>query len=178
MGFLAWSLHARRACAIPIESEAMNKSECRNREQVLQEVRALVERGLPDQALNLIKATDAIDPVMMNAAGVCHLRAGRPTKAIEVFHRLCVGDGIGLRPGVSPLHVANFATALLLVGNLHGCRHHLRHVEQSHPVAVQLQSAIAEWERSLRGWQRLLLPLGMCDPKRPIDLDSPPGAFQ
>ena len=156
----------------------MNKSESRSRELVLQEVRALVERGQPDEALKLIRSAGGADPMLTNAAGVCHLRAGRPAEAVEVFHGLCVGEGIGLRPGASPLHVANFATALLLTGNLHGCRHHLQYVEDSHPVAVRLRSAIAAWEGSLGGWRRVLLRVGMCQPKGPIDLGSPAGAFE
>lgn len=170
-------MRALRVCAIPVECKVMKKSEPAGREQLLQRVRALVEQGKADEALKLIKSVDGTDPVLMNAAGVCYLRAGRPAKAVEVFHRLCVGDGLGVRAGTSPLHVANFAAALLLSGNLNGCRHKLRLVDRSHPVAVQLHSAIARWEGSLGAWQRVLLRLGMFEPERPIGLDGPAGAF-
>lgn len=146
--------------------------------RLLPEIFALVERGLPDEALKLIKSANGTDPELLNATGVCYLRAGRPEKAVEVFHRLCVGEGLGLRSDASPLHVANFATALLMAGNLNGCRHHLRFVDRSHPVAVQVHAAIAGWEGSLGGWQRALLRLGMCEPKRPLELGCPPGALQ
>jgi|GEM_PF-2881967 len=170
-------LRGHGVCAIPLEIEAMKSSESLVRERVLREVVALVERGLPDEALKLLKSANGADPVLLNAAGVCHLRAGRPDRAVEVFRRLCVGEGIGMRPDVSQLHAANFATALLLSGNLNACRHHLRFVEPSHPVAVQVGAAIAKWERSLGRWRQLMLRLGLWDPKRPIELDSPAGVI-
>ncbi|MFG0243399.1 MAG: hypothetical protein ACF8R9_11505 [Phycisphaerales bacterium JB054] len=170
-------MRAHGVCAIPLEIEAMKSSESVVRERVLREVVALVERGLPDDALKLLKSANGADPVLMNAAGVCHLRAGRPDRAVEVFRRLCVGEGIGIRPDANQLHVANFATALLLSGNLNACRHHLRLVDPRHPVAAQVSGAIAGWEASLGGWQRLLRRVGMYEPKRPLELGSPPGSF-
>lgn len=155
----------------------MTSSESVGRERVLREVVALVDRGLPEEALKLIKSANGADPVLINAVGVCHLRAGRPDRAVEVFRGLCVGEGIGVRSGASQLHVANFATALLLTGNLNACRHHLRLVDPRHPVAVQLSGAISAWEASLGGWRRLLRRAGVYEPKRPIELGSPPGSF-
>lgn len=156
----------------------MSESESERTERVLQEVRVLAEQGQADEALRILKSVNGDDPVLMNAAGVCHLRAGRPAQAVQVFHRLCVGEGVGLRSAVPPLHIANFATALLLSGNLHGCIYHLRYVDRSHPVSAQLHAAIANWERSLGGWRRLLRRLGMYEPERPLELDTPPGAFR
>jgi len=157
----------------------MNRSDTATREHVLGEVRALVNEGKLSDALQLIAASGIKDAELANAAGVCHLRAGRPERAVDVFRELCVGEGVGVKPDASPLHVVNFATALLLTRNLSGCRHMLRHLGASpHPAAIRLRTALTTWEHSLGRWRRLGLKLGLWEPRTPIDLGFPPGALQ
>jgi hypothetical protein len=154
----------------------MNSSNGPDREHVLGRARDLVNQGKFDEALKVITTSGIKDAAVANAAGVCHLRAGRPDRAVAVLRDLCVGDGTDVKHDASPLHVVNYATALLLTGNLSGYRHVLRSVAESqHPAAVRLSTATTVWERSLGRWRRLGMMLGVWTPKLPIDLGFPPG---
>lgn len=154
----------------------MNSMNGTAREPVLARVRDLVDSGKFDEALGVIAASGIQDPLLVNAAGVCHLRAGRPARAVEVFRGLCVGEGVGIRRGAPPLHVANYASALLLAENLSGYRNAVRSLdESSHPDAARLRAAVTGWERSLGRWRRLALTLGVWLPKQPFGGGPPPG---
>lgn len=75
---------------------------------------------------------------------------------------------------------AGFARCLvlLLAGNLAACKHHLGQLTQPHPAGDQRRAAIANWERSMGPWRRLLLALGVYGPRQPMALGCAPGALR
>ena len=69
----------------------------------------------------------------------------------------------------------NFVTALLLEGNLDGCRNALAGLQdRDHPTAAKLNAAVERWRKGLTLRQRLGLAMGFL-PDVPIDLGFPPG---
>lgn len=156
----------------------MSKSNFASLEQALAQVRKLVDEDNAREALDVIAKFGANSAEMRNAYGVCLMRAGDLDKAIETYRGLCVGEGVNLRSDAPPVHLTNFATALLLKGNLTGCLDILHHLQGSpHPAAARLQAAIDRWRQSLTWWQRLGLSTGAYEPRKPVDLGFPPGDF-
>ena len=98
-------------------------------------------------------------------------------EALGVFESLVFkSDGISPRKNVPELLLTNLATALLLSGDARGCLQILSDLKNSDYVPVaRLQLAIDRWWRSLSLWQRLRFCLGRT-PRRPVELDFPPGA--
>lgn len=72
----------------------------------------------------------------------------------------------------------NFATALLLDGNLSGCLLILDEMDaEKDPAVQQLRAAINNWRRGLSIWQKLMLFCGD-KPKAPVQLDYLPGHLE
>jgi len=146
---------------------------------VLALVQKLLEKDNPNQAIELIRGFGQESPELLNAYGVALMRAGAPSKAIEVYRRLVLyGDSVCTMPNVPTLFKTNFATALLLTGNVTGCLTMLREAGDEQDMGVkQLRAAIATWMRSLSWWQRLLFKVFERLPGIPVTLGFAPGGL-
>lgn len=83
--------------------------------------------------------------------------------------------GIYLKDDVPDKFRINFATALLLRGNVSGCKQLLKELsDRKSPRLQRLRAAIKAWKKTLSIWQRLDLVLGG-EPKRVVELDFEPG---
>jgi hypothetical protein len=143
---------------------------------LLGQVQALLEQDQPAAALEQIRRSGLNSPWLVNAAAVCRLRLGNPKVAVETFRGLVLGaGGLVLREDVPALYKINFATALLIDGNLSGGLRVLDEVrEEGHPAVVEIRDAIRRWKAGMTFWQRLWRSLGG-EPSRPLVLDFPPG---
>jgi hypothetical protein len=144
---------------------------------VLALIRRLLSESKPKEAIDRIRRFGATCPELSNAYGVCLMRAGETAKAIELYRNFCIGEGgVCLRPDVPIVFKTNFATALLLAGNVAGCLSVLQEISREHDAGVvKLRVAIARWKRSLTWLERCWFAMSGEAPKRPVVLDFPPG---
>ena len=142
----------------------------------LERIQALLDAGRAEHALNLINAKGAGSPAMENARAVCLLRMQEPGHAVQTLRGInLMRESVCTRRDVPVQFKTNFATALLLSGNVSGCLSVLSEIEDdSHPRVGQLRAAIHRWEASLSFWQRLLWRLG-AEPSCPVTIDFLPG---
>jgi hypothetical protein len=140
-------------------------------------VRQLLEAGRTAEARDVVLGIKARTPELQNALGVCWLRLGETAKAIDLYRTMVLVDGgVCFRPNAPDNAVINYATALLLAGNMAGCEATLdanRQVNGS--GAARLREAIANWKRSLGVFRRLMLVLGSGDPGARVPLEHPLG---
>lgn len=142
---------------------------------VLDRVRNLLKQGKPQEALDVINSAGLATQPADNLRGVCLLRMGMIDQAAKVFHRLVFRSNVGMTPDIPPAYKINYATSLLLAGNLPGCNTVLNEVyDKKHPGLAQLRQAVGKWKRSLPLLQRLTLLVGV-QPAKPVTLDFPPG---
>ena len=130
-----------------------------------------------EKALKLATSAGHI-PDVRNAKGVCLLRLGRFEEAVAVYRELVVNPGTtSMRPGVPTVYKTNFATALLLAGNVSGCQQTLDEMaEEQHPTVQRLRTAIQRWQKSLSLWQKINWRVGGIEPgNRPATIDFTPG---
>ena len=139
----------------------------------LTQVDRLLREGRAQEALSLLPATDS--PWIRNARGVCLLRLGRPSQAIDALRDLVFNPGgFGVRPDADPVFQANYATSLLLDGNTDGFFGILGGIRQrTHPAVARLDGAIRRWKVGMTFWQRVASALGVGGPR--FSLDFPPG---
>ncbi|MCG3180050.1 MAG: hypothetical protein BIFFINMI_02404 [Phycisphaerae bacterium] len=148
-----------------------------NASPLLREAASLLERNHPEQALARLSKARGAEPAVENARGVCLMRLGRVDEALELYRRLLYPrGGLQIAPGASPKVLANFATALMLTGNLSGCVETLDAADAADPAVVRVRQAVATWRKSLGVVRRLLAKLGLA-PGRPTRLEFPPGAI-
>jgi hypothetical protein len=133
----------------------------------------LLREGRPQEALSLLTATNG--PWVRNARGVCLLRLGRSSQAIDALRDLVFKpDGFGVRPDADPVFQANYATALLLDWNTDGFFGIICGIrERTHPAVTRLDDAIRRWKAGMSFWQRVGSVLGVGGPR--FSLDFPPG---
>ncbi len=136
-------------------------------------VEHLLQNGRPSEALSLLGAVDS--PWVRNARGVCLMRLGRASQAVETLRELVFNaNGFGVRRDADPGFQANYATALLLDGNTDGFWSMLGGIEdRSHPAVARLDDAVSRWKSGMTSWQRVASALGMGGPR--FTLDVPPG---
>lgn len=148
-------------------------------QDVLEAVRKLLHDNKPGEAAALLKRFGTSSPALVNAHGVALMRADDPLKAVEVFRRLCISEGgICLRPNLPLVFKTNFATALLLSGNVAGCTSLLEEIgERNDPRVRRLREVIRNWRRSLPRWQRWWFQISGSAPKTPVPFDEAPGDF-
>ena len=129
--------------------------------------------GRPQEALGLLPATDSA--WVRNARGVCLLRLGRASQAIDALRDLVFDpSGFEFRPDADPVFQANYATALLLDGNTDGFFSILGGIrERTHPAVARLDDAVRRWKAGMTFWQRVGSTLGLGGPR--LTLDFPPG---
>jgi hypothetical protein len=144
--------------------------------EALARVQSFLSEGRSDKAIEFLSRLGMGNPDLSNAYGVCLMRAGALDKAVEVYQNLCLNGSVCVKLNASTLHLANYATALLLKGNLSGCWAVLRQArDPSHPAVRRVQDAIQHWRRSLSWIQRLRMTLTDHPPGKPVDLGFEPG---
>ncbi len=145
---------------------------------VMARVGQLLDAGRPDEARAYILRHKPIDPVLNNALGVCLLRLGQTEAAMKLFRGMAIGPGgVSLRSDVPDVVKTNFATSLLLMGEVAGCQSALSEVHDANdPNARRLNEAVRKWIRGLSLLQKLSWYCGG-QVKKPVTLDFPPGAI-
>ncbi len=145
-------------------------------EQAIVNIRKLLAENRETEALEFVTRVGPGDDRMRNALGVCLMRVGNLDAAINVYRGFCIDEGVSLKSDVSPLHLVNYATALVLKGNVGGCLTILHQLRGSrHPAADQLEAVVERWRSALPWWRRLGLKLGTYEPREGPDLGFPPG---
>jgi hypothetical protein len=140
--------------------------------ETLTRVSELLDRGKPDSALSLLPAGGT--PWLRNARGVCLMRLGRPSQAVDALRELVFEPvGHAVRADAHPAHLMNYATALLLDGNSDSFWGIFRSArDRSHPAVVRVEASVWRWRARLSFTQRAMVALGG-GPR--LVLDIPPG---
>lgn len=139
--------------------------------QALANAEVELQAGRTKQAHEILRRADVASPWVVNALGVCQLRQGQAQAAVDTFRRLAVGDHLRLRSD-APIKV-NFATALLLSGNIAGCFSTLDEIgPERHPAIERLRAALTRWKQNMSFWERINWYLGS-EPNRAVILDLP-----
>lgn len=139
----------------------------------LARVEQLLRDGRPQDALSLLGSDES--PWVRNARGVCLMRLGRASRAVETLRDLVFDpSGFGYRSDAHPAFQANYATALLLDGNTDGFWNILGGIEdRTHPAVARLDEAVRRWKAGMTFWQRTASALGVGGPRFALGL--PPG---
>jgi Flp pilus assembly protein TadD len=140
-------------------------------------VRNLLDAGKPQEAADVLRRFGTGSLELGNAYGVCLMRAGDFSRAVEVYRSLLLsGGGACLKADVPTAVKTNYAMALLLAGNVYGCLFALRETAQEQdPTVIRLRAAIDRWLGSLKWWQRLWFKAAGEVPAKPVPLDFAPG---
>jgi hypothetical protein len=143
---------------------------------LLQKVERVLQAEGPEEALELLARSRDNSPWVTNARGVCLLRLGEAARAVDLFRGLVLGaGGLCLRQDVPTVFQTNFATALLLAGNLSGFLSALADThDKGHPAVQRLAAAVGKWRAGLSFWEKVRWYLGG-EVGRPVTLDCPPG---
>jgi hypothetical protein len=144
--------------------------------ELLDHIGRLLQEGKPKKALDVLTRSSADSREAVNARGVCLLRLGEVRRAIELFRGLVLAPGgLVLRPDVPTTFKTNFATALLMDGNIAGCTSVLSDVrEEEHPAVRKLRAAIRRWKEGMSFWEKVSWHLGSA-PDRAVELGFDPG---
>lgn len=136
----------------------------------------LLREGQPRKGLDLLARSGVGSPWAANATGVCLLRLGDTRRAIELFRGLVLGQGgLVLRWDVPTEFKTNFATALLMDGNVPGCTSVLAEVRgDDHPAVRKLRAPIRRWQEGMSLWEKVCWHFGS-PPDRPVELGFEPG---
>jgi hypothetical protein len=135
--------------------------------------------GRYENALKIVSPATATDPVLANARGVCLMRMGMYDDSVALYRWLVLNPGQSLVRRDRPAYFkTNFATALLVAGNVDGCLHVLHQIHEDSPRIRQLREAISQWEAALTYWQKLDWWINRCVPSnRPVTIHFEPGEF-
>ncbi|MCC9605759.1 tetratricopeptide repeat protein [Blastopirellula sp. JC732] len=121
------------------------------------------------------------DPEVKNARGVCLLRMGRYTEALQFYRGMLLRSGcIVMRPELPTYLKANYATALLLIGQTEGCVQTLTEAnDDKSPIVMRLNQNLKRWEKGLTLGQWLLFKFGaLHSPHALVPIDFLPGVFE
>lgn len=142
----------------------------------LEHVRDLLNRGEAEKALESLSRATTPSPDVSNARAVCLMRLGHCERAVAVYQEMLLKGGVTVDPKAPVKHVVNFATALLLAGNVAGGISVLDDLGRTdHPGALRLRAAVQRWRKSLGIIRRLLFAVYGAVPEKPVVLDFPPG---
>jgi hypothetical protein len=142
---------------------------------ILNRVRQLLDSGKPEEARRLLAREKLHGIPAQNALGVCLLRVGQTEEAMLLFRGMVLVSGVIIRTDMPTEVKVNFATSLLLRGEVRGCLSVLNESQDlKHPSVLKLRQAVTQWRRSLTFLQRLNWWLGVT-PDKPVTLDFPPG---
>jgi Flp pilus assembly protein TadD len=118
---------------------------------VATDARNALNRGDIESAAAQLEEQNSSDNTLRNLLAVCNLRLGEAQQALDLLRPMIFPDG-GFLPKESadPAWIVNFATALILRGDVEAARSTLSRLKDpAHPGAVRLHSAIETWEKSL-----------------------------
>ncbi|MCB9854987.1 MAG: hypothetical protein H6818_04810 [Phycisphaerales bacterium] len=140
-------------------------------------IERLIEAGEYADALESLRAGKSDSAAMRNARGVVLMRLGRAEEAVSLFRSLTTNDtGLFLKKDAPIIFKTNYATALLLNGNVTGALVVLKEInDETHPGVVRLRTAIARWRKTLSLPRRVWMCLAGGSPEKPIALDWVPG---
>jgi tetratricopeptide (TPR) repeat protein len=119
-----------------------------------------------------ILEAEPLSPMVANALAVCDMRQGEPLKAADRLRRIvATPDGKGPRENPLAAWVRNYATALLLCGDVKGCRRVLGWNREHQDIrAERIEAAAEAYTDSLSFGQRMGLAA-----KPPVTLGFEPG---
>jgi hypothetical protein len=144
-------------------------------EATLLKAEEALRAGGPRGALQFLTRSKAAGPWATNARAVFLMRLGEHRLALDALRGLVLGVGSSLRHDAPAVFKANYATALLLDGNMTGCVVALGQArDEGHPAVRRLREAIRRWESTLTLWQRVILFMGGMV-AQPFELGYPPG---
>jgi hypothetical protein len=144
--------------------------------EMLATIGKLLDDGKSRQSLEAIRRFGVYSPDLVNAHAVTLMCAGEPAKAVDLLrHVVLHAGGVTFKEAVPLLHMTNYATALLLSGNVAGCEAVLDEIhDQQNPAVVRLREVIARWTHTLPWWQRIWFRLSGEAPNQPITLPCKP----
>lgn len=147
---------------------------------VLEEIRTLLEKNEVAESCRRLRAEKNRSPALQNALGVCLLRLGEVEKAIDLYRGLVIaGDTVVMRSDAPTVFKTNFATALLLMGNVAGCVATLDEIKgPEHPAVARLRRTIARWKQNHGLLCRFLLIIGGLPSNVRVSVDFPPGDLE
>jgi len=146
------------------------------RAAVIDRARAMLDEGRVQEAHKLLTRQKGNDPAIKNALGVCLMRMGSLQPALSLLRGLVIAsNGVTLSSSAPTSFKLNYATALLLNGQITGCSEVLAEIhDNADPTVQQLRGEIRKWKQSLTVWQRLRWIWGD-DIDKPITLGFPAG---
>jgi hypothetical protein len=149
-------------------------------DEILQSVQQMASLQHYDKAIDLLNAAGR-ERQLLNAKGVCLMRLGRFQDAMRLYYSLVLSPGCTwTRPDVPLVYKTNYATALVLGGNLSGCLAILAELNaEQNPTVRRLRGAIKAWESRLTFWQKLNWRFGRIEPAGcAVTVDFEPGEFE
>ncbi len=157
--------------------DSMAQRNAKSTGEALDRVRDLLNQNRAEEAADSVVRFGLGNIELINAYGVCLIRAGHVDKALETYRNLCLdSNGVTLKANVPSVPVANFATALLLKGNVRGCLETLAHVRDgADPPITRVREAVERWKRSLGVLQRAKVAMFGEVPAGSVSLGFPPG---
>lgn len=128
------------------------------------------------KAIQRLEKNPSNDITEKNAIAVCQLRLGNYDGAINILQGVIYYEhSIVMRDNVPLVHKINFATALLLKGNIGGCETMLSQLsEVTHPVIFNLHKSIMEWRKGLTLFEKI----GVIKTNKKPKIDFTPGIMQ
>ena len=137
-------------------------------------VAQLIHDGQLTEALSLMQGQSS--PWIDNARGVCMLRLGRLEEAAKLFAKLTFRAGsVSLTTNAPVVHLTNYATAMMMAGNMDAALTVLNQIpDQQHSAVVKIQAAAAAWRRKLGLLGRIRCAVGL-HPSTPATFQDPPG---
>ncbi|MCO6435548.1 MAG: hypothetical protein J5J06_00495 [Phycisphaerae bacterium] len=139
------------------------------------QVREMIESGRVDEARHVLMRLSSRTPQLQNALGVCWMRLGESARALELYRGMVLHNGgLDIRPEALPSAKINFATALLLSGNVSGCEDALESTGMDGEGVARLRGAIANWRANLGFVRRWLVKLYGTNNEKVV-LSFPPG---
>lgn len=138
----------------------------------------LAETGHLQEAVNLLASLGPTDRAAVNDKGVCLMRIGKHTDAVNSLRTMVLHPGsTWMRKDLPVLYKVNFATSLALAGLISGCEEILTEINDiTNPHVMELRKTLKAWRKSLPLWTRFNLYLGV-EASKPVDLGAEPGQF-
>ncbi|MEW4453472.1 hypothetical protein AB1L30_12425 [Bremerella sp. JC817] len=143
-------------------------------------MKSLVASGEFAKALSLVQIPGT-DFLLKNAKGVCLLRLGKFDAAVPLYREIVFNAGcVWVRPEVPTFYKVNFATALILSGNIDGGSNILaQSMDENNEAALRLQACVQRWRRSYPLWKKIVWAVGLGPANNaPLTLDFEPGVFE
>lgn len=156
----------------------MAKTECASN-NTIERVKQLLNENRTDEALQMATRSREQSPAMQNVRAVCLMRTGLAKEALAILTPMVFLHGSVAISHDAPLQAKiNYATALLLTGNVAGCLVALREMQdEAHESLQQLRQGVAAWKKGQGFWRRLGMAVGITPFDAVVQLDYAPGAI-